>query len=66
MNLVPIGASYNQNSRALGEYYASIQRSELPVMLGLELNVDDLVRRAVIQAWLVNSSCRQKPLKPPI
>jgi hypothetical protein len=34
---MPIGASYSQNSRALGEYYASKQRSELPVMLVLSL-----------------------------
>jgi oxygen-independent coproporphyrinogen-3 oxidase len=47
-----IGATYSQNFRDLESYYASIKRGELPVMRGLELSVDDLARRAVIQALM--------------
>ncbi|HEX6004139.1 MAG TPA: oxygen-independent coproporphyrinogen III oxidase, partial [Burkholderiales bacterium] len=47
-----IGPTYSQNYRALDEYYASLDRGELPIMRGLELKADDLLRRAVIQALM--------------
>jgi oxygen-independent coproporphyrinogen-3 oxidase len=47
-----IGPTYSQNHRALDDYYASLDRGELPIMRGLELKADDLVRRAVIQALM--------------
>jgi len=47
-----IGPTYSQNHRALDEYYTSLDRGVLPVMRGLELTADDLVRRAVIQALM--------------
>ncbi len=47
-----IGPTYSQNFRALGEYYDSIDRGVLPIMRGVELTADDLVRRAVIQALM--------------
>jgi oxygen-independent coproporphyrinogen-3 oxidase len=47
-----IGPTYSQNYRALDEYYASLDRGEIPIMRGLELRADDLVRRAVIQALM--------------
>ena len=47
-----IGPTYSQNYRTLDEYYASLDRRVLPIMRGLELNADDLVRRAVIQALM--------------
>jgi oxygen-independent coproporphyrinogen III oxidase len=46
------GPAYSQNFRDLERYYASIARGELPVMRGLELTADDLVRRTVIQALM--------------
>jgi oxygen-independent coproporphyrinogen III oxidase len=45
-----IGPTYVQNVKALDEYYAVLDSGELPVLRGLELTPDDLVRRAVIQA----------------
>jgi len=47
-----IGPTYSQNHRALDEYYASLDRGVIPIMRGLELKADDLVRRAVIQALM--------------
>ncbi|HJQ61344.1 MAG TPA: oxygen-independent coproporphyrinogen III oxidase [Burkholderiales bacterium] len=47
-----IGPTYSQNYRTLDEYYASLDRGVLPIMRGLELTADDLVRRAVIQALM--------------
>jgi oxygen-independent coproporphyrinogen-3 oxidase len=45
-----VGPTYVQNVKTLEDYYASLDRGELPVLRGVELNADDLVRRAVIQA----------------
>jgi oxygen-independent coproporphyrinogen-3 oxidase len=45
-----IGPTYVQNVKALDEYYAVLDRGELPVLRGIELTPDDLIRRAVIQS----------------
>jgi oxygen-independent coproporphyrinogen-3 oxidase len=47
-----IGPTYSQNHRTLDDYYASLDRGELPITRGIELTADDLVRRAVIQALM--------------
>jgi oxygen-independent coproporphyrinogen-3 oxidase len=45
-----IGPTYYQNQKRLDDYYAALDDGRLPVVRGLELSADDLVRRAVIQA----------------
>jgi oxygen-independent coproporphyrinogen-3 oxidase len=45
-----VGPVYAQNVKALDEYYAQLDSGLPPVLRGLELGADDLVRRAVIQA----------------
>ena len=45
-----MGPTYYQNRKDLDGYYAALDAGQLPVMRGLELTTDDLVRRAVIQA----------------
>ncbi len=47
-----IGATYSQNAKTLEEYYDYIDRGRFPVMRGLALSRDDLVRRAVIMALM--------------
>jgi oxygen-independent coproporphyrinogen-3 oxidase len=47
-----IGPTYSQNYRTLEEYYDSLDRNMLPIMRGLELSADDLLRRAVIGALM--------------
>jgi oxygen-independent coproporphyrinogen III oxidase len=47
-----IGPTYSQNHRDLEGYYGALDRDQLPIMRGLELNADDLVRRAIIQALM--------------
>jgi oxygen-independent coproporphyrinogen-3 oxidase len=47
-----IGPTYNQNFRELEDYYDALDRDTLPIMRGMELNADDLVRRAIIQALM--------------
>jgi oxygen-independent coproporphyrinogen III oxidase len=47
-----VGPTYSQNYRELEDYYGALDRDELPIMRGMELNADDLVRRAIIQALM--------------
>jgi oxygen-independent coproporphyrinogen III oxidase len=49
-----LGASYSQNQRELTDYYACLARDELPIMRGLQLTADDLLRRSVIHALMCN------------
>lgn len=44
-----IGDTYSQNRKTLNEYYAAIDAGHLPVFRGIELDHDDILRRAVIQ-----------------
>ena len=45
-----IGATYSQNAKTLEEYYDALDNQRFPVVRGLALSRDDLVRRAVIMA----------------
>ncbi|WP_396433545.1 oxygen-independent coproporphyrinogen III oxidase [Limnohabitans sp.] len=45
-----IGSSYSQNAKTLEQYVAMLEQGHLPVVRGLALTRDDLVRRAVIMA----------------
>lgn len=45
-----IGPVYSQNVKSLEAYFDRLDRDMLPVMCGIELTPDDLVRRAVIRA----------------
>jgi oxygen-independent coproporphyrinogen-3 oxidase len=47
-----LGPTYYQNYRALPEYYAPLERDELPIMRGFEMSPDDLMRRSIIQALM--------------
>ena len=47
-----IGPVYSQNVKTLDEYYDALDRDELPVLRGIELTADDLLRRAIIQALM--------------
>ena len=47
-----IGPTYSQNARTLFEYYARLDRNEIPIVRGVELTRDDLARRSVIHALM--------------
>lgn len=47
-----VGPTYSQNYRTLEEYYNRLDHNTLPIMRGVELSADDLVRRAVIGALM--------------
>ena len=56
-----IGPTYSQNYRDLENYYDALDRNELPIMRGLELNADDLLRRAIIQALMCHFELSYEP-----
>ena len=45
-----VGATYSQNAKTLEEYYDMLDQGRLPVVRGLALSRDDVLRRAVIMA----------------
>jgi oxygen-independent coproporphyrinogen-3 oxidase len=44
-----VGDAYLQNVKTLDAYYERLDAGELPVMRGVELSADDVLRRSVIQ-----------------
>lgn len=51
-----VGASYSQNAKTLEEYYDLIDQGLIPVVRGLALERDDLLRRAAIMAIMCQGS----------
>ena len=47
-----VGPTYSQNVKTLDEYYFQLDQGVLPVMRGIELTADDLLRRALIQSLM--------------
>lgn len=47
-----MGATYSQNAKTLPEYYDAVRAGTFPVVKGIALTRDDLVRRAVIMALM--------------
>ena len=47
-----VGATYSQNAKTMDEYCDMLDQGQLPVVRGLALTRDDLVRRAVIMALM--------------
>jgi oxygen-independent coproporphyrinogen-3 oxidase len=51
-----VGATYSQNAKTMTEYCDLVDQGSLPVVRGLALTRDDLVRRAVIMALMCQGS----------
>ena len=49
-----VGAAYTANVKTLDDYYARLDAQTLPVMRGVTLDADDLLRRDVIQKLMCN------------
>jgi oxygen-independent coproporphyrinogen-3 oxidase len=47
-----MGANYSQNAKTLPEYYDALKGGQFPIVRGLTLTRDDLLRRAVIMALM--------------
>ncbi|MCL2874895.1 MAG: oxygen-independent coproporphyrinogen III oxidase [Betaproteobacteria bacterium] len=55
-SIAKIGPVYAQNHKTLETYYDALDRNELPVLRGIELTADDLLRRSIIQALMCHFS----------
>jgi oxygen-independent coproporphyrinogen-3 oxidase len=51
-----VGPCYSQNEKELDRYYASLDAGNLPVMRGMTLDADDLLRASIIQALMCRFS----------
>src|SRR5262249_34052778 len=58
-----IGPTYAQNARELGEYYDRLRDRMLPVVRGVLLDLDDLVRRAVIMALMCHFEVSEEAIE---
>ena len=58
-----VGTTYSQNAKTLDEYYDHINQGKLPVVKGLALSSDDLVRRAVIMALMCQGELQFEALE---
>lgn len=47
-----IGATYSQNAKTLAEYHDALAQGQFPIVRGIALTRDDLLRRAVIMALM--------------
>ena len=47
-----MGTTYSQNAKTLDEYYDAVRQGQFPIVRGLSLTRDDVVRRAVIMALM--------------
>lgn len=55
-SIARVGPVYAQNHKTLEAYYEALDRNELPVLRGIELTADDLLRRSIIQALMCHFS----------
>ena len=59
-----VGASYSQNAKTLEEYQDLLDQGHLPVVRGLAVSRDDLVRRAVIMALMCQGEVLFESIEP--
>jgi oxygen-independent coproporphyrinogen-3 oxidase len=58
-----VASTYSQNEKTLEGYYERIEQGELPVCRGIKMNVDDLLRRIIIQMLMCNFELSVKSLE---
>ncbi len=58
-----VGGSYSQNEKTLASYYNKLDKGEFPVARGISLDMDDLLRRTVIQHLMCNFELPMRSLE---
>ena len=58
-----VGATYSQNAKTLDEYYEYLNLGRFPVVCGLALSHDDLLRRAVIMAIMCQGEIQYESIE---
>jgi oxygen-independent coproporphyrinogen-3 oxidase len=59
-----VGATYSQNAKTLDDYYDLLDQGRLPVVRGLALSRDDLLRRSVIMALMCQGEVEFETINP--
>ncbi len=58
-----VGATYSQNAKTIEEYYDHLNHGRFPVVRGLALSRDDIVRRAVIMAIMCQGALEYEAIE---
>ena len=58
-----VGANYSQNAKTLEEYYDFLDQGRFPIIKGLSLTHDDVLRRAVIMAIMCQGSLNYESIE---
>ena len=58
-----VGPIYGQNAKTLDDYYDHLNQGRLPVVRGLALSRDDLLRRTVIMALICQGQLHFEPVE---
>ena len=58
-----VGATHSQNAKTLDDYYDRLKQGRLPVVRGLALTRDDLIRRSVIMALMCQGELQFEALE---
>ncbi|CAN1521909.1 HemN Coproporphyrinogen III oxidase and related Fe-S oxidoreductases [Methylophilaceae bacterium] len=58
-----VGATYSQNAKTIEEYYDHLNHGRFPVVRGLALSRDDIVRRAVIMAIMCQGALQYEAIE---
>jgi len=55
-----VGNSYSQNEKDIESYYAALDQNTLPILRGVELDKDDVMRRHIISELMCHSTLNFK------
>lgn len=58
-----IGSTYSQNAKTLEEYYDALDQGRLPIVRGLAVSRDDLLRRSVIMALMCQGQVQYESIE---
>src|SRR5690606_6617724 len=58
-----VGSTYSQNEKTLEAYYERIEQGVLPIVRGIKLSLDDLLRRIIIQTLMCNFELSMRTLE---
>ncbi len=58
-----VGSTYSQNAKTVEEYFDHLNHGRFPVVRGLALSRDDIVRRAVIMAIMCQGSLQYEAIE---
>ncbi len=58
-----VGGTYSQNAKTIEEYYDHLNHGRFPVVRGLALSRDDIVRRAVIMAIMCQGALEYEAIE---